>query len=245
MTRRWAGRSCAAVLVLLVVTALVLVGRGPSAAGHEFSVTVLPGAVTWPFQGSQAVATAHQADAVKTFDAAAVGYVRRARATGRLTVHLGAPHALFAAHYGLRDLDIVVEVAPLLGVTGPAVGLAGFYVSDSSHHGVDAVMVLGAADQEVSGTVRSYVDDDMDEVTVVVGGPRAGGLLVSVTGGNAAIGQIDGNQTMFDSRGIAWIYPSIPPSEQHERNGVITVTDGNGDIEHALYVGRPAAVQTW
>jgi hypothetical protein len=202
------------------------------------------GAVAWPFQGTASVAVAHQADAAASFDTIAGEFVAEAIAEGRIGVHVGQPHALLATRYLWRSLDVVVVVAPVIG-GGRVTGLAGFYVSDSDHQGVDAVMTLGSGDPAVSGTVRSYINGDLDEATIVVGGPRAGGLLVAVDGRNTAIGQIQGNQTAFDSRGISWMYPAIAAGTQSGGDGNLTITDGQGDTEHALYVGPPAARPTW
>ena len=75
----------------------------------------------------------------------------------------------------------------------------------------------------------------------MVGGPRAGGILVSVDGGNTGPNELPGAQVVSDPRGIAWIYDAVPRTLAAPTNGVISVTDGNGDYEHLLYYGPPAA----
>jgi hypothetical protein len=158
-------------------------------------------------------------------------------------VHVGQPHALFAADYLPRALDVVVAVAPVTG-DGRVTGLAGLFASDPRHHGIDSFMPLLGGEQQVSGNVRSYVRLDEDDVTVVVGGPRAGGLLVQVDGARQAVDNLDGAQTQFDRRGIAWMYSFVPATAGDPTNGVMTVTDGNGNLENVLYYGRPSAVST-
>ena len=138
---------------------------------------------------------------------------------------------------------MVVAVAPVTG-DGAVVGLAGLYARDARHHGVDSVMALRVGEQQVSGDVNSYIGLDLDQVTVVVGGPRAGGLLVTVDGRPQSVEQLTGAQTQFDSRGITWMYSSVPITTERPTNGVLTVTDGNGNLENILYYGRPSAVST-
>lgn len=239
---RRTGRSAA----LLLAVGLVAVGVFASvSASRTSSVPAQPvlGAVGWPFQGTAAVAAAHQKDAAASFDAVAAGFAAEARASGRIAVHVGQPHALFAADYRPRSLDVVVAVAPVTG-DGAVIGLAGLYARDARHHGVDAIMALKVGEQQVSGDVNSYVGLDLDQVTVVVGGPRAGGLLVTVGGAPESVELLPGAQTQFDSRGITWLYASVPITTERPTNGVLTVTDGNGNLENVLYYGRPSAVPT-
>jgi hypothetical protein len=201
------------------------------------------GPVAWPFQGTASVAAEHQQEVTSSFDAVAGGFAAEARAGGRIAVHVGQPHALFAAVYRPRALAVVVAVAPVTG-DGQVIGLAGIFGADYHHHAVDALMPLVAPDQQVSGNVHSYFRRDEDDVTVVVGGPRVGGLLVQAGGQRQAVDQLDGAQTQSDSRGIAWMYAFLPASSQQPNNGVMTVTDGNGNLEHVLYYGRPSSVST-
>jgi hypothetical protein len=189
------------------------------------------------------VAAEHQKQVTSSFNAMAGGFAAEARASGRIGIHVGQPHALFAAVYLPRALAVVVAVAPVTG-DGKVTGLAGIFASDYHHHGVDSFMPLGAGDQQVSGNVHSNFRRDEDDVTVVVGGPRAGGLLVQFDGQRQAVDLLDGAQTQSDRRGITWMYAFIPATKEQPINGVMTVTDGNGNLEHALYYGRPSGVST-
>jgi hypothetical protein len=231
-----------------VVLAVVALSVGAFAYRSSTGTTAVPappalGAVAWPFQGTGSVATAQQKDAAATFDAVAAGFAAEARASGQVAVHVGQPHALFSAYYKPRYLDVVVAVAPVTG-DGSVVGLAGLYARDDRHHGIDSVMPLHVGEQQVSGDVRSYVGLDEDFVTVVVGGPRAGGLLVDSGGTTQPVDTLVGAQTQFDSRGITWMYASVPVTVALPKNGVMTVTNGNGDLENVLYYGRPSGVPT-
>src|ERR1700710_484120 len=66
------------------------------------------GALGWQFQGTASIATAHEADWSSGFRPAARRWVLGHRASGNPLVQVGAPHALFAAHYRPRPLDVVV-----------------------------------------------------------------------------------------------------------------------------------------
>jgi hypothetical protein len=194
------------------------------------------GALGWPFQGTASVATAHERDWKASFGPATRRWVLGHRAYGNPLVQVGAPHALFASHYTTRPLDVVVVVAPLAGAT-PYVGIAGIYGSDSGHHGFDAVVPFRSFDQDVSGNARSYVRHIVDLVTVVVGGPRAGGLLVNADGVRQNVNDLPGLQYTFDNRGITWMYASVSFTFAHPTDGVITLTDGNGNLSNVLYHG--------
>ena len=116
--------------------------------------------------------------------------------------------------------------------------MAGIYGSDSGHHGFDAIVPFTSFDQEVSGNARSYVHNIVDLVTVVVGGPRAGGLLVNADGVRQNINDLPAVQFSFDNRGITWMYASVSFTFAHPTDGVITLTDGNGNLSNVLYYGR-------
>jgi hypothetical protein len=233
-------------LALAVAVALAVVlpygHRAWFASGSAAAAPVI-GPASWPFQGDARVAAADESDAARSFSGAVGGFVGAMRAAGRVAVHVGTPHPVFASVYHLRVLDVVVMVAPVTG-GGPVVGLAGLYASDRRHHGIDAVMQLVSSDQEISGNIRSYEYGDEDDVTVVVGGPRAGGLLVEDGGGSEPVDALPGAQTQFDRRGITWMYAAITPTLALPKNGVMTVTDGNGNIQDVLYYGWPSATET-
>ncbi|MDX6245197.1 MAG: hypothetical protein QOE76_2920 [Frankiales bacterium] len=235
MTTRRRGRTGWLVAVAgSVLVALLWVAAGlssPSASARPPA-----GALAWPFQGSASVAARYEADAERSFSSAVRGYVLRARSHGSPLLQVGRPHPLFAANYLARPLDVVVLVAPVTG-GGRVVGLAGLYGSDRRHHGTSAVVPFSSIDQEVSGNVLSYVRGDLDLVTVVVGGPRAGGLLVNDRGTRQNINDLIDNQTSFDHRGITWMYASVPSTPQRPKDGAITLTDGNGNLSNVLYYG--------
>jgi len=239
---RRSGRTAAVLFAVITLTATAFVYNSVATAP---SVPAGPplGAVAWPFQGTASVAAEHQKEVTSSFTALASGFAAEARASGRIGVHVGEPHALFAAVYRPRALAVVVAVAPVTG-DGKVIGLAGIFAADYRHHGVDSFMPLVAGDQQVSGNVHSNYRRDEDDVTVVVGGPRAGGLLVQVGDTRESVEQVGGAQTQFDSRGIAWMYGFLPATAQQPTNGVITVTDGNGNLENVLYYGRPSGVAT-
>jgi hypothetical protein len=239
---RRSGRSAALLLALVLAGGGAFAYLSASRTGKSAPQTAV-GAVAWPFQGTAAVAALHQKEVTSSFDAMAGGFAAEARASGRIGVHVGQPHALFAANYRPRALAVVVAVAPVTG-DGQVTGLAGLFAADNRHHGTDAFMPLLAGEQQISGNVHSYFRLDEDDVTVVVGGPRAGGLLVQVDGQREAVAQLDGAQTQFDSRGVAWMYSFVPATSAQPTNGVMTVTDGNGNLENVLYYGRPSAVST-
>jgi hypothetical protein len=225
-------------VVLCVLLALLWVNAGissPSASARPPA-----GALSWPFQGSVTVAAKHEADAELSFSSAVRGYVQQARSHGSPLLQVGRPHPVFAANYLARPMDIVVLVAPVTG-GGRVVGLAGLYGSDRHHHGTDAVVPFSAIDQQVSGNVLSYMRGDLDFVTVVVGGPRAGGLLVNDGGVRQNVNDLIDNQTSFDQRGVTWMYASIPTTREQPKDGVITVTDGNGNLSNVLYYGPTGA----
>ena len=239
----WSGffhrRAVWAALALAVVVALSVGGVVVERSRSHAPVVAAVGPATWPFQGSAAVADARLAAATAALKAGAVPYEQQARDQGgKLTV--GPSHALFATHYEAGALDIVVTIAPVEGVRN-VVALAGIYATDAAGHVTRSVALVGASDASVSGNVESYLSRDSHPVTVVVGGPRAGGLLVNVDGYNVGPSELSGAQTVSDPRGISWIYRAEPGSTAHPDNGVLSVTDGNGDIEHLLYHGRPAA----
>jgi hypothetical protein len=239
---RRSGRSAALLLAVILVAGGVFADVSASRTGKAAPQAAI-GAVAWPFQGTASVAAEHQKDVTSSFDAMAGGFAAEARASGRIGVHVGQPHALFAAVYRPRALAVVVAVAPVTG-DGQVSGVAGLFAADNRHHGIDAFMPLQAGEQQVSGNVHSYFRLDEDDVTVVVGGPRAGGLLVQFDGQRVAVDQLDGAQTQFDSRGITWMYSFVPATSVQPTNGVMTVTDGQGNLENVLYYGRPSAVST-
>jgi hypothetical protein len=221
-------------VVLTVLAALLWVTVGVSSPSA--SARPPAGALAWAFQGSTAVAAKHEADAERSFASAVRGYVLQARAHGAPLLQVGRPHPVFAANYLARPLDLVVLVAPVTD-GGGVVGLAGLYGSDRHHHGTDAVVPFSSIDQEVSGNVLSYVRGDLDLVTVVVGGPRAGGLLVNDGGTRQNVNDLIDNQTSFDHRGITWMYAWVPATHEQPKDGVITLTDGNGNLSNVLYYG--------
>lgn len=225
-------------VVVTVLAALLWVNAGissPSASARPPA-----GALAWSFQGSTTVASRHEADAERSFTSAVRGYVQRARAHGSPLLQVGRPRPLFAANYLARSLDVVVLVAPVSN-GGAVVGLAGLYGSDRHHHGTDTVVPFSAIDQQVSGNVQSYQRGDLDFVTVVVGGPRAGGLLVNEGGTRQNVNDLIDNQTSFDHRGITWMYASLPATTEQPKDGVITVTDGAGNLSNVLYYGPTGA----
>lgn len=223
-------------VVPLVVAASIAIGS------HRTGADAPTGPAAWPFRGDPAVATAHRADAIRTFRAAGAAFLLSQRARHPL-IGIGTPHAVFAQTYHPRVLDVVVLVAPVTN-GGTIVGYAGLYGQDRDHHGVDAVEPMTATDEAISGDVRSYVRLDNDPVTVVVGGPLAAGLLVNVNGGRTSATLLDGAQVLTAPPGRAWMYSAVPLTEALQTNGVMTVTNGAGDAEHPLYYGRPAAVAT-
>ncbi|MDX6213185.1 MAG: hypothetical protein QOF82_2272 [Frankiales bacterium] len=233
-TRRAVRTGWVVAVPVFVLVALLGWNAGPS--GPVASAGPPSGALGWPFQGVTSVAVEHQADAERSFSSAVRDYVLQARSHGAPLFQVGRPHPLFAAHYLARPLDVLVLVAPVTG-GGRVVGLAGLYGQDRSHHGTDAVVPFSAIDQEVSGNVVSYVRGDVDQVTVVVGGPRAGGLLVNDDGSRQNVNDLIDNQTSFDHRGITWMYASVPATPEHPQDSVITLTDGNGNLSNVLYYG--------
>ncbi|MDX6257490.1 MAG: hypothetical protein QOJ11_3824 [Frankiales bacterium] len=225
-------------VVLSGLVALLWWNVGPS--GPVASARPPRGALGWPLQGAPSVAAQHEADAERSFSSAVRAYVLQARSHGAPLFQVGRPHPLFAANYLARPLDVVVLVAPVTG-GGQVVGLAGLYGSDRHHHGTDAVVPFSSSDQQISGNVLSYVRGDLDQVTVVVGGPRAGGLLVNDRGIRQNVNDLIDNQTSSDRRGITWMYALIPATPEHPKDGVITLTDGNGNLSHVLYYGPVGA----
>jgi hypothetical protein len=228
-------------VVVSVLVGLLWVNAGIS--GPSADARAPAGALAWPFQGSASVEAAYQADAERSFSSAVRGWVLRARSHGSPLVQVGRPHPVFAANYLARPLNIVVLVAPVTD-GGAVVGVAGLYGSDGHHHGTDAVVPFTSIDQEVSGNVLSYMRGDLDFVTVVVGGPRAGGLLVNDGGIRQNVNDLIDNQTSFDQRGVTWMYASIPATVEEPKDGVITVTDGNGNLSNVLYYGPIGNGQT-
>jgi hypothetical protein len=220
----------------LLVALLGWNARSPVLSGPATSARPPPGALAWPFQGATSVAVEREADAERSFSSAVRPYVLLARSRGAPLFQVGRAHPLFAAHYLARTLEVVVLVAPVTG-GGRVVGLAGLYGRDHRHHGTDTVVPFSALAQQVSGDVQSYVHGDLDLVTVVVGGPRAGGLLVNDGGARQNINNLTDNQTWSDPRGISWMYASVPATAQHPQDGEITVTDGNGNLNNVLYSG--------
>jgi hypothetical protein len=101
------------------------------------------------------------------------------------------------------------------------------------------VVPLSATDVEVSADVETFALTGQRGLTVVVGGPRAGGLLVDVDGVRQNVNDLPGAQAVLDRRGISWLYPSVHPQAAHPDDGVLTLVDGALDIEHVLYHGRP------
>lgn len=221
-------------VVVAVLTAVFWVNAGLPGTSAEARTPA--GALAWSFQGSTSVEAAYAADAERSFSSAVRGWVLQARSHGSPLVQVGRPHPIFAANYLARPLNIVVMVAPVTD-GGSVVGLAGLYGSDRHHHGTDAVVPFTSIDQELSGNVLSYMRGDLDLVTVVVGGPRAGGLLVNEGGTRQNVNDLDDNQTSFDQRGVTWMYASIPATVEEPKDGVITLTDGNGNLSNVLYYG--------
>lgn len=237
MIAKAAGRTTAALAAIILAAVAIHLGVASRASALTPATA---GALSWPFQGTASVATAHQADWKASFGPATRRWVLGHRVGGHPLVQVGAPRALFAAHYAPRPLDLVVVVAPLSGAA-PYVGLAGIYGNDGGHHGFDAVVPFHSYDQEVSGNARSFVGQILDLVTVVVGGPRAGGLLVNADGVRQNINDLPAVQFSFDSRGITWMYASVSFTFAHRTDGIITLTDGNGNLSNVLYYGRVGA----
>ena len=237
MIAKAALRTTAGLAAIVLAALAIHLGVASRAAALSPSTA---GALSWPFQGTASVATAHEADWETAFGPATRRWVLGHRAGGNPLVQVGKPHALFAAHYAARPLDVVVVVAPLSGAA-PYVGLAGIYGFDAGHHGFDAVVPFHSYDQEVSGNARSFVRDVLDLVTVVVGGPRAGGLLVNADGVRQNVNDLPAVQYSFDFRGITWMYASVSFTVAHPTDGVITLTDGNGNLSNVLYYGRIGA----
>ena len=175
--------------------------------------------LSWPFQGTESVATAHEADWKAAFGPATRRWVlgHRARATrwsrsarrtpcsppttrpGRSTSWWSWPRLAGAARLRRHRRHLRQR---------------------RRHHGFDAVVPFHSYDQEVSGNARSFVRSVLDLVTVVVGGPRAGGLLVNADGIRQNINDLPAVQFSFDSRGITWLYASVsfdvrPPDRRH------------------------------
>jgi hypothetical protein len=232
-------RAIAVALALAVVATVWLLNAAQTRPAPRISPDAAVGPVGWPFQGTASVAAAHLSDAVRALQADAAPYETQARSQGG-ALHLGTPHALFATTYRAGGLDVVVTVVPVSGVSG-VVGLAGLYGTDGQGHASSSLELVGAGDATVSGEVKSHLFADDHPVTVVVGGPRAGGLLVDVDGGKTGPSSLPDSQVVSDPRGISWIYRSVRPTPAQPHNGVLSVTDGNGDIQHLLYYGPPAA----
>ncbi len=222
---------------MLATTAAALVLSGHRGSAQQVGAAQ-SGPLLWPFLGSAAVADRDGADALARFPGASARYVLPARAGGQVFAHVGKPHVLFAATDGDRGLDVLVLVAPVTGA-GPVVGLAAFYANDSSHHGFDTIVPLAAGDVEVSGDVGATGATAPAAVTVVVGGPRAGGLLVDVDGVPQNVTTLAGSQTVVDQHGIAWLYPVVRPTPSRPGDGVLTLVNGALDIAHVLYHGPP------
>jgi hypothetical protein len=233
-SRRGVRTGSAVVIVAALLVSLLWWNVGSSTP--TASARTPAGALAWSFQGSTSVEAAFLGDAERSFSSAVRGWVLQARAHGSPLAQVGRPHPIFAANYLARPLNIVVLVAPVTD-GGNVVGLAGLYGSDQHHHGTDAVVPFTAIDQEVSGNVLSYMRGDLDLVTVVVGGPRAGGLLVNEDGTRQNVNDLIDNQTSFDQRGVTWMYASIPATVEEPKDGVITLTDGNGNLSNVLYYG--------
>ena len=235
MTSRSGLRTGSVVAVVVAVLVALLWGNARFSSATA-SARAPVGPLAWPFQGSTTVAAKLQADAERSFGPAVRDYVLNARQHGSPLFQVGHPHPLFAFHYLTRPMDVMVLVAPVSD-GGSVIGLAGLYGSDFRHHGTDAVVPFTSIDQEVSGNVMAYNHVNVDLLTIVVGGPRAGGLLVNQDGVRQNVGDLLGFAISVDRRGITWMYSSVPRTRALPKDGDLTVTDGNGNLTNVLYYG--------